>query len=327
MAVESEARPFRRLQFAYVTNYGSSTVSVIAASSNTVVATVPGVKQATGVAVTPDGAFAYVTTASFGTVSVVDTASNIVVTTIPTSDPYHPTGVAVTPDGAHVYVTNPGFGLPISAGSVSVIATASNAVTATFPAGKGPTAVAITPNGAHAYVANYYDGTVSVIDAARKGIPGGGRKVATTIPVGSIEGPQGVAITPDGDVAYVTNGADAAVYLIDTIRNKVMGKIPLEANTGPGGLAITPDGSYVYVTALNGTVSVIATARNAVIATIPVGPFPNAVAISPYGNLAYVTNNQDGTVSVIDTASNTVVATISVGVSPQGVAIALARLP
>src|SRR5205814_8582260 len=58
------------------------------------------------------------------------------------------------------------------------------------------------------------------------------------------------------------------------------------------------------------TVSVIDTATNTVVATIPVGFRPFGVAITPDGTRAYVTNENSNTVSVIDSATNTVVATI-----------------
>src|SRR5207245_1035403 len=57
------------------------------------------------------------------------------------------------------------------------------------------------------------------------------------------------------------------------------------------------------------TVSVIDTATNTVVATIPVGLDPFGVAITPDGTRAYVTINGDNTVSVFDTTSNTVAAT------------------
>lgn len=59
-------------------------------------------------------------------------------------------------------------------------------------------------------------------------------------------------------------------------------------------------------------------------ATIAVGPGPNAVAVAPNGSLAYVTNSfakSPGTVSVIDTAGNTVARTIEVYRNPNRVAI------
>jgi YVTN family beta-propeller protein len=70
------------------------------------------------------------------------------------------------------------------------------------------------------------------------------------------------------------------------------------------------------------TVSVIDTASNTVVATVPVGRQPFGVAITPDGVHAYVANRIDSTVSVIDTASNTVVTTVPVGLDPDGVAIA-----
>ena len=62
------------------------------------------------------------------------------------------------------------------------------------------------------------------------------------------------------------------------------------------------------------SVSVINTATNTVIATVPVGISPNGVAVTPNGMFAYVANTTSGTgsppstvhgtVSVIDTAAN-----------------------
>ncbi len=43
---------------------------------------------------------------------------------------------------------------------------------------------------------------------------------------------------------------------------------PLSA---PEGVTITPDGAFAYVTIASGTVSVIETASNTVVATVPVG--------------------------------------------------------
>ena len=105
--------------------------------------------------------------------------------------------------------------------------------------------------------------------------------------------PAGVAITPDGTRAYVTN-------------------------TGGGG------GTTVAV------VDIVATdsAYNTVVAKVGVGSAPWGIAITPDGTRAYVTNEQSKSVSVIDTsktdsAYNTVVATVGVGVNPMGVAVSI----
>ena len=77
-----------------------------------------------------------------------------------------------------------------------------------------------------------------------------------------------------------------------------------------------------YITNLvSANVSVIDTATNTVIATIPVGIGQNGVAVTPDGSKVYVANVNVPFVSVIDTATNTVIATIPVGIGPRGVAV------
>lgn len=77
----------------------------------------------------------------------------------------------------------------------------------------------------------------------------------------------------------------------------------------------------------SGTVSVIDTALNAVVATVDVGLWPAGIAVAPDGRSAYVANSQGrstaapGDASVIGTETNRVVATIPVGSNPDGMAI------
>jgi YVTN family beta-propeller protein len=62
--------------------------------------------------------------------------------------------------------------------------------------------------------------------------------VVATITVGSF--PIGVAITPDGQHAYVANNGSHNVSVIATATNKVVATV---GGTGPTvGVAITPDG-------------------------------------------------------------------------------------
>jgi YVTN family beta-propeller protein len=332
--------------YAYVTNYGAASVSVISTASNTVTATVPVGTSPLGVAVTPNGLYAYVTNLGDASVSVISTASNTVTATVPVGA--SPLGVAVTPNGLYAYVTNGGGAsvsvistasntvtatVPVGASpggvavtpsglyayvtngggaSVSVISTASNTVTATVPVGASPGGVAVTPNGLYAYVTNYDGASVSVISTASN-------TVTATITVGATPG--GVAVTPSGLYAYVTNGGGASVSVISTASNTVTATVPV--GNGPLGVAVTPNGLYAYVANGGGaSVSVISIfTSNTVKATVPVGGQPHGVAVTPNGLYAYVTNLGDGSVSVISTASNTVTATVPVGASPFGVAV------
>ena len=80
--------------------------------------------------------------------------------------------------------------------------------------------------------------------------------------------------------------------------------------------------AYAYIANYHdNTVSVINTAGNTVVATVPVGNYPVGVSVSPDGSKVYVANNGSSTVSVINTANNTVVATVPVGNNPLGVCV------
>jgi gliding motility-associated-like protein len=81
-------------------------------------------------------------------------------------------------------------------------------------------------------------------------------------------------------------------------------------------------GGFAYiVNAGSNNVSVINTATNAVVATIPVGSNPNGICVDPNYNEVYVVNNGSNTVSVINTLTNTVTNTIQVGPTPWSVTV------
>jgi YVTN family beta-propeller protein len=166
-----------------------------------------------------------------------------------------------------------------------------------------------------AYVLDGVDGTVSAITIAT-----GEVSMPIAVSKRKIGGPtSGVAITPDGTHAYVTDGDHNTVLVIDTAAGAVSDTIPV--GYGPFDVAVTPDGQRAYVTnRADGTVSVIDTATGAVLATIPVGLGPSVLAITPDGKHAYVTTSGD-TVSVIDTARGVVSARIDIGWGTSGVAI------
>lgn len=303
--------------FAYITNYGSNTVSVIDTGANKVTVTVPVGNSPLGVAVSPDWSRIYVVNSGApGFVSVIDAAQNVVTATVPVGN--YPAGVAVSPDGSHVYVANS------SDNTVSVIAAATNTVIATVGAGTAqfnyPYGVAVSPDGSRVYVTNSWGNTVSVITTVNN-------TVAGAIVVGN--GPISVDVSADGSRVYVANLGGNTVSVITTATNPCLQTCANAVATVGGGnpspfnmpfdVAVTPDGSHVYVANFGGnTVSVIATATNTVTATVPVGNFPAGVAVTPDGSHVYVANFGDspGTVSVISTATNSVTATVPVGNIP-----------
>jgi YVTN family beta-propeller protein len=168
-------------------------------------------------------------------------------------------------------------------------------------------------------------------------------EVLATIPV-DLE-PRWVAITPDGNRAYVTLTQHQSgglptltrVAVIDTRTNTVTVTINMDHPSTvfqPSGVAIAPDGRRAYVSNWDGRglVNVIDTGTNTVIDAISVGRgLSTGIAITPNGRHVYVATGttpgmpDEGQVSVIDTDTNTVVTTIrgnpfpsTVTVTPNG---------
>ena len=133
--------------------------------------------------------------------------------------------------------------------------------------------------------------------------------------------PIGVAFSPSGTYAYVTNFNPSNVVIIDTATNTVTNSIPSGLN-GPNGVAFSPSGTYAYVVNYGSTnVAIINTATNTVTNSIISGfSTPSGVSFSPSGTYAYVTNPGTNNVVIINTATNTVTGSITSGFSnPTGV--------
>ncbi len=309
-----------------------TTVSDIGPSWDT---TVTVQNDPSDIAVTADGQYAYVTNHLSGSVSVIqgaDTPSPSVLTTLQVGG--DPNDIAITPDQKYAYVTN-------AVGKVDVIngvdTTTPSVSATTLTVGSNPTALAITPDGDYIYVTNSDTPSVSVIDGASTGAPS---VSSTPLSVGLFPG--GVVVTPDGDYAYVTNFNSGSVSVIDGVQTgtPTVAPTPLAVGGDPWGVAI--DGQYAYVANYeSNTVSVIDGADSASPTVSPTTlstgssseyDNPAAVAISPDGQYAYVTNygladgnGHGNTVTVIQGANTATPSvspdTLSVGQGPYAVAV------
>ena len=92
--------------FAYVTNSGSNTVSVLDLGSMKVIATLPTGNNPTGVTASPTKDEIYVVNTDSGTVSVIDAVSNRIAGSISVGKT--PYTISVTSDGKLGWVANAG---------------------------------------------------------------------------------------------------------------------------------------------------------------------------------------------------------------------------
>ena len=110
---------------------------------------------------------------------------------------------------------------------------------------------------------------------------------------------------PDGyrEFAYVSNGAANTVSVLDIVYLRP--DRTLQVGLNPTGLAVNPVRNEVYVVntgspTQNGSISVIDTSANRVVATIAVHKSPYFISVEPSGHRAFVANSGSNTVSVID---------------------------
>lgn len=168
-------------------------------------------------------------------------------------------------------------------------------VVQTIEAGAGATGVSINRAGTLALVAGVDDGTLTVFTVANKRLT----------PVGKLQlevkpGPVDVAISPDGKSALVTQRYGTGVWRLAIDGTKVTDTGVFYPTGGqPYGAVFSHDGKFAYNTNLQGrplpegaerpagprigTVTVIDLTKNAIVATIDVGPTPEHVAMSPDG--------------------------------------------
>lgn len=155
-------------------------------------------------------------------------------------------------------------------------------------AGTQPSAFALAPKGSAnagtAYIVEQSKDQVAVLDVATDpAVP----TVTTTIPTGSR--PVAIAVTPNGDTAYVANSGDGTVTAI-TLTGSSHPTRQIKVGGNPQAIAITPNGELAYVIRGGNTPVVpIITSTNTVGPGFGgVGGNPIAVAINPNGKTGYV---------------------------------------
>jgi len=336
-----------------------SSILVIDTSTDKVTTTIPVGPNPAGVAVSPDGKKVYVAINLYNTVSVIDTATNSITSTmlvgrsprvssqsigsIPIQPVYPLADFSSNITSDYVFLLEPvqftcqsenvtewswdfgdGSGSteqnPIHTYSEVGIYTVTLKVSNPNGTDTKLATANVVPKGvpasSYAYITNFNSNTVSVINTSSN-------TVTATVPVG--KSPLGVAVSLDGAKVYVANvnyKSRGTVSVIDTATKKVTATIDIGYKYSPCGIAVTPDGKKVFVANRDvNSVSIIDTATNTVIGTIPAGANPLGVAITPDGKKAYVTNRYSNNISVIDTGTNKVIASVKAGLGPFGVTV------
>jgi YVTN family beta-propeller protein len=255
------------------------------------------------IAFTSDGSQAFVTNSSDATVSVINTATRTVTQTInlasiPLTFPF---GIVVGKNDKEVFVTSGAAEFDGSDQNIAVLdirnpANVTLAGTIQAPGFGGRPAIRPIGNQLLVPVSPTESGPPRLLVFN----PSSRTLLYELQLTGSTAFPQDIAVTPNGRFAYISlldfSGGTGGVWVVDLKKRTTVTVI----NTGDPlvhGIGITPDGEFVFATnfsAGSNSVSVISTATNTVVATIPAGPQPNEVAVTPDGTTGFITN-QNGT--------------------------------
>jgi YVTN family beta-propeller protein len=230
-----------------------------------------------GSAFLPGDSLVLITAQTKQAVLVVNVVRGTVDAAIPTQ---HPLGhmVALTADGRRAYTGN------IGDGTVSELDVPGRSFIRAFPGAPRDEGIGVSPSGDQVWVGSNTAKTVSIIPTA---------SATVTDTLGKFGLPYRIAFTPDGQTAIITDPSRGAVRFVNVQTRAERGRLVIPAvgivataefqgSPCPEGLVVSPDGQTVYI-AMQGTNSVAAVdiKSRSIIATMPVGVWPDGVGYSP----------------------------------------------
>ena len=320
----------------YVTNRGSNDVSGYTINASTGgLAPSPGspfvnLSAPSAIAVSSNGFFAYaanrqannVTAFRVGTNGALLRGESTAATPNPTSVGTAPRALAISQDSRFLYVGNSGSDsvTVFSIGTAGVLTRVAQTTGNSNPVGtggSGPLALTISPTGRFLYVVNGTSNNVTAFQVETSGlltqVPPAG---PGTNPISvSGTGPTALAMSPNGQFLYVTNGASNTVTAFQVATSGLLtlvtstGSNPNPVSAGgatPNGIAVASNGAFLYIANGEGNVSAFAMGGNGLLTLVPAsgtalnptpaGSSPAAVTISQDGQFLYVAN-RGGSVS------------------------------
>jgi YVTN family beta-propeller protein len=283
-------------EYAYVTNGGSETVTVVDVVDVRVDRELAVGQNPVAVAASPTRNEVYVVNAGAaganGSVSVIDAEHNTVAATIAVHG--QPLSIDLDAEGARAYVANSG------SNSISVIDVKARREIAQFGAGEQPIAARLAADGKTLVVANQGDNSITLMD------PANGHVRAV---FGGCPGAASPVILPDSSKTFVACSAGHQVMVIALANSKARPNQPdqlealMDVGRAPVDLALKPDGGEIFVSnSLSDSVSEIYNTTDEVGDTYMIGADPVRGLVSRDNALLYVANqrSQDLTVYSIE---------------------------
>jgi YVTN family beta-propeller protein len=309
--------PANYREYAYVTNGGSATVTVIDVVDVRLDRDIAVGQHPVDVAASPTNNEVYVVNSGpadgTGSLSVIDAEKNSVVDAIPLHK--QPVAISVDAKGKRAYIANSG------SNSVSVIDLKTRREIAQLAAGDDPVGVKISPDGKSLVVADRQGNGVTIIDpetgrtrAIFSGCPGATRPV----------------ILPDSSKAFVacSEGHDVMVIALASQNPAQPDQLEtlMDVGRAPINLALKPDGGEIFVSnSLSDTISEVVTNSNDVLDATLIGSGPVFGLVSPDNSLLYVGNYRSQYVGIYSINDGQRLTSVRVGDGPSALALSAAE--
>lgn len=306
-------------EFVYVTAPLDDAVTVIDASTDTVLTSVPVADAPIGIAADAAGGRVYVGSTGTSSVSVIGVATNAVIGTIPVG--FSPMAMSFNPAKRRLYVADSAGIAVIDAASQSVV----DRIADVWASGYCDS-VTVNHKGDLLYVVGQSDkgGRIWIIDAAND-------EIVKAIPI--FDNPCSATVAPDDSVVYVTPGNSLYAYLsilqLHAVDDSV-DSLPIGGNAWDSSLALSQDGKLLYMQAGAQQLRIFNLMNGDLEGSTALAPpfFPNpsftyvyGMALSTATGKLYVADSASNTVSVVDTVQQTYLHAVTAGFFPNGLAI------
>jgi YVTN family beta-propeller protein len=303
-----------------VSNEGSGDVTLIDASRDAPIRTIPVGVAPRALRLSPDGhaLFAEVGEAASGVVAAAldgPTRTGIAVVDLVSGRRvglYRTSGTAafdLSPSGRSLVVAR-------GDGRAAVLLSTRVALARSVPLAAGAEVVAASPDGRTIAIVSSAGDGITLLDVWTRRVIG---RVATG------RRPRDVAFTPDGRLAFVPCEGSADVAVIDVAARERIVDVPIRfGHHRPCAAAASPDGRRVFVTTgEGGAVAAIDVATLGLAGLAEhVGARPRGLAVAPDGRKVYVADGAGKSVAVLEAGSLRLLRRIPVGDRPWGVTVA-----
>ena len=308
-------------EYAYVTNGGAGTVSVLDLVNFRPDRTLRVGDGPSGLAVNPVRNEVYVVNTASSTVSVINAETNTVIATIPVHK--QPYSISVDAKGLRGYVANS------ASNTVSVLDLVAHRELSTAGTGEQPGLAKISPDGRSLVVSNRGSGSVSIYAVDES------PKLHLRATFDTCPGATDIAILSDSSKAFVACSEGGAVLSIGlaseagswpakqdpaSMQDRLLAR--LRVGKTPGHLALKPDSGELFVSNFGSdSISEISTFTNEVGGTYPIGTHPSQGLVADDNSSLWVSDFGADSVSLYSIDEGRMVSSVHTGSQPDAMAL------